>query len=69
MSSKTKIKNHICYGVVSPEKSLLLIFQLMFCKNVHRYFYPTHEKNLFFLSIEAREQGMKCNLFRIIERY
>lgn len=53
--SKTKIKNHIYYGAVSPEKLLLLIFKLMFCKNVYRYFYPIPEKELFFLSIETRE--------------
>lgn len=38
-------KTNICYGAqFPPEKSLLLTFQLMFYKTVHRYFSPIHEK-------------------------
>lgn len=44
MPSKPKIKSTLLLCTLCPEKSQALIFLLMFCKDVHRFFHPIHEE-------------------------
>lgn len=44
MPSKSDIKITLWLCTLYPEKSLALMFLLMFCKDRHRYFYPIHEE-------------------------